>query len=157
MALVSILLSLAAVVAAVLGFLTSWVPGVGAALSFFAPALALLGIVFGSLAMSSARREQRPREVAVIGVVLNVLAFFPAVMVAMTCGMCNAMVSTGPVSLHKTFRVRMGIPPLTDAGVDRDRPSRYEPPPIASPPEDDFYPTPIPHPTGQSGAGESSD
>ena len=148
MALLSFLLSLAAGLLMFLGFLATVIPGLGAVLSFAAPALALAGIVLGSMAISRARREGRSRDFAVVAVLLNVLAFFPALMVAMTCGVCNAMVASGPIQMQRSMHVQMGFP-AGDAGLEAE-PSRLDPPPIApvepapEPPAQTVPPPPLP-------------
>lgn len=117
MALVSILLAVAAFICTLIGFLTTPIPVLGAAFSFGAAAVALGGIVLGGKSISAAKREGVPNDVGRIAVVLNVLAFIPALLVAVTCGVCNAIVSTGDVQAHRylDFNIGPGIAPQAGA------------------------------------------
>lgn len=94
MLIVSFLLAFAAFVSLVLGLLLTPVPIWGAVFSFGAPMLALSGIVIAGMKMSEATKRAQPSGVALTSVILNVLAFLPALVVAMTCGVCNACVSS---------------------------------------------------------------
>jgi hypothetical protein len=99
------------------------VPVWGAVVAFGAPVLALTGIVLGGLAMSEANRRGQPTGFAVAGVIMNLLAFVPAAVVAMTCGVCNAFMSTGDFQQVQQFQWN----PPTTQGVVRD--SGTPPPP----------------------------
>jgi len=121
MSLLSILLSVVAVLCTVLGFLTTPVPVLGAVLSFGAAALALGGIMLAGKAMSRAKREERPSDTARIAVVLNVLALVPALLVALTCGVCNALVSTGNFQASPNFRFNAGPFGPGEPDVDADQ------------------------------------
>jgi hypothetical protein len=129
MSLLSILLSVVAVLCTVLGFLTTPVPVLGAALSFGAAAIALGGIMLAGRAMSRAKLQERPSDTARIGVVLNVLALVPALLVALTCGVCNALVSTGNIQANPNFRFNVGQPGSADPDADPGQP----PQPLAPP------------------------
>ncbi|HKU37063.1 MAG TPA: hypothetical protein VJR89_02920 [Polyangiales bacterium] len=116
MGLLSILLSALAVVCAGIGVLTAVVPKVGLIFAFGAPALAVAGIMLGGSAMSRAKRAGQTSETGKLGAILSAVAFVPSVLVALTCGVCNAFFSTGDVRLHKDFRVG-GTPFGVDAGA----------------------------------------
>jgi hypothetical protein len=49
--------------------------------------------------------------------VLNVLAFIPALLVAVTCGVCNAIVSTGDVKAHRYLDFNLGPGNGPEAGA----------------------------------------
>jgi hypothetical protein len=141
MAAASIVLGVLAVVFIGLGVLATPIPVLGTVLSFTAPALALAAVVTGGVAMSRAKREGRSAEGATAGVVVGALAFVPALMVALTCGVCNALCSAstlqgGPV------RVRLGGGFGPDSGV----PFALPPPPGAKPPASPEPSTPPPAP-----------
>lgn len=116
MAIASLLLSLLAGLLCLLGFLTALIPVVGSVLSFAAPITALVGVSLGGVAWSRARDAGRGADLPVAAVVMNVLALIPALLVAFTCGVCNAMVSSGPVHIEKRFGVQFGT--LPDGGLD---------------------------------------
>jgi hypothetical protein len=120
MALVSILLAVVAFVCTLLGFVTTPIPVIGLVFSFGAAAIALGGAMLGGKAISKAKRANLPTDAARIAVVLNVIAFVPALLVALTCGVCNALFSAGNVQTRRgidfNFNPR-GIPGFaSDAG-----------------------------------------
>jgi len=131
MAILSILLSVLAAVCTLIGFLTTPIPVVGAVFSFGAAGVALGGIMLGGKAVSKAKREGSSHDVARIAVVLNVLAFVPALLVAFTCGACNAFVSTGNFQLQRDFQINVGPGMPGDAGGNA-----LPPPARARDPED---------------------
>jgi hypothetical protein len=118
MAIGSILLAVLAFIATVVGFFMSLIPVLGAVVSFGAAALALGGIVLAGRAVSAAKRTGVPNDVARVAVVVNVLALIPALLVALTCGVCNALFSSGTMQLQKdlNFKVIPGLMP----GVEPD-------------------------------------
>ena len=119
MAIVSILLSVVAFGCTVIGFFTTPIPVVGLVFSFGAAAIALGGIMLGGKATSVAKARSMPTDAARIGVILNVGAFVPALMVAFTCGVCNAVMSSGNVQVQKNFSFGSGGPSLFPGfGVD---------------------------------------
>jgi hypothetical protein len=128
MSLLSILLSVVAVLCTVLGFLTTPVPVLGAVLSFGAAGIALGGIMLAGKAMSRAKLQERPSDTARIGVVLNVLALVPALLVALTCGVCNALVSTGNIQASPNFRFNVGSPGAAAPDTDPGQPQPLAPP-----------------------------
>lgn len=140
MALGSIFLSLLAGLLTFLGFLTVLVPGWGAALSFLAPLCACGGLILGGLGLSKAKQAGRSRDVPVLAIVLNILVLLPAFAVAMTCGVCNAVGSSGSFEVHRSFHVQMTFPEPSDGG----RPPGFDaPPPLpndAGLPEDGALP-----------------
>ena len=104
----SIVLAFLALACVGIGFLTTPIPVVGTVFSFSAPALALAGVVVGGIALSRAKRAGHPGDGAIAGIILSVLALIPALLVALTCGVCNALFTAGGVDARRTFDVRMG-------------------------------------------------
>ncbi|MDD9939618.1 MAG: hypothetical protein OXU20_01020 [Myxococcales bacterium] len=112
MGILSLLLAFAAGILCLLGLLTAVIPVVGTVLAFSAPLAALAGVCLGGVSWSRARRERRAVELPVVAVMLNVMAFVPALTVALTCGVCNAMLSSGPIKVQRFGSWSVG------AGVD---------------------------------------
>lgn len=116
MGLLSILLSGLAIVCAGIGVLTTPFPVLGLIFAFGAPALAVAGVMLGGSAMSKAKRVGQTDETAKIGVILNAIAFVPSLLVALTCGVCNALFSSGNMQVQRD--IRFGSPlGSADAGV----------------------------------------
>jgi hypothetical protein len=160
MAVGSIVLAALSLASIGLGVLATPVPVLGAVFSFAAPALALGGIITGGIAMSRARRENRPRDLALAGVIASALCFVPALLTALTCGVCNALCSSGGFETRRDFHFGVqGSPagtgafggagqggpvrrapaadaPEADAGAPRPfaPPPAFPPPPIQQPP-----------------------
>jgi hypothetical protein len=103
MALISILLSVLAVICMLAGFLLTPIPVVGALFSFGAAAAALAGILLGGKAISQAKQRAQPADVGRLAVILNGLAFVPSVLVAMTCGVCNAFMTTTDFDVQRDW------------------------------------------------------
>ena len=116
MGLLSIVLSALAVVCAGIGVLTTPIPTLGLIFAFGAPVVALAGILLGGSAMSRAKREGQTSETGKIGAILSAIAFVPSVLVALTCGVCNAFFTTGDFKVHKDVRFG-GMPFSLDGGV----------------------------------------
>ncbi len=116
--LASILLAIVAFACTGIGVVTTPIRGVGELFSFGAPVLALTGCVLGGVAMSRAKRTGAPTDMARAGVILSVIAFLPAVLVALVCGTCNALFTHGDVHVQKDLRfgVNQGLPPTGGAG-----------------------------------------
>jgi hypothetical protein len=140
MGLLSILLSALAVVCAGVGVLTTPIPKLGLVFAFGAPVLAIVGIMLGGSAMSKAKKAGQTSETGRIGAILSALAFVPSVVVALTCGVCNAFFSTGNMQVQKDFHI--GVTPFgTDGGTlflpapQRVRPSDPNADPNAPEPE----------------------
>jgi hypothetical protein len=142
MGLLSILLSALAVVCAGVGVLTTPIPKLGLVFAFGAPAIALAGIMLGGSAMSKAKRAGQTSETGRLGAILSAIAFVPSVVVALTCGVCNAFFSTGDMRVQKNFQ--FGVQPFdVDGGTlnlpapqrlqPNDRNAPQEPPPSNSP------------------------
>jgi hypothetical protein len=85
----SVLLGVFAFVCMFGGMLLTVVPFVGTMLSFLGPVLSLAGIVLGGVAMSRAKQYGENDGLAVAGLVVNIVAFLPAMLVAIACGGCN--------------------------------------------------------------------
>jgi hypothetical protein len=147
----SIIVGIAAFLFMFGGFLTSIIPGVGALLSFGAPMLAIAGIVMGGLALSRAKRDGQPTGAATAGLIVNIIAVIPALVIALTCGLCNACITAGAMNPNQqqgqswwldasvTFGPTPGQPfagdaqqafPTTDGGVL----APGQPPPAFPPP-----------------------
>lgn len=71
------------------GIVLSFVPFLGAMLSFLSPVLALIGIILGGVAMSQARQGGESESLSLGGLITSVIAFVPSMLVAVTCGLCN--------------------------------------------------------------------
>jgi hypothetical protein len=82
------------------GAAMTWVPFVGTMLSFLAPVLAIAGIVLGGVAMSRAKQMGDNDGLAIAGLVVNVVAFVPAMVVALTCGLCNTICTGAMLAPH---------------------------------------------------------
>jgi hypothetical protein len=129
MGLLSILLSALAVVCAGVGVLTTPIPKLGLVFAFGAPVLAIAGIMLGGSAMSKAKRAGQTSETGRIGAILSALAFVPSVVVALTCGVCNAFFTTGDLHVQKDFR-------FNASPFGRDAGARGLPAPQRVPPAD---------------------
>lgn len=118
---------------------TLWAPTAAAAFSFGAPALALAGVVSGGMAMSRAKREKRSGDVGLAGAILSGLCLVPALITALTCGVCNALFSNGKVETHKSFdfRIQRGQPGAADPDP---QPGAPEPPPFPGEPAEPANP-----------------
>ncbi len=81
------------------GFFLTAVPIAGSVLSFGAPLLSLTGIVLGGMAMSHAKQDGG-NGVALAGLVLNIIAFLLSLAVALTCGLCNACLTSANMNPH---------------------------------------------------------
>lgn len=136
MAIVSILLAVVAFVCTLVGFLTTPIPVLGVVFSFGAAAIALGGMLLGGRAISAAKQRGMPNDSGRIAVVLNVLAFVPALLVAITCGVCNAVMSTGNMHLQRDLNFNIGPGMFGDAGVPG------LPPPPRAPDQPDQQPEP---------------
>lgn len=141
----AVLLSFVAFVCMGLGLLLTVVPVWGAVFSFGAPALAMIGMILGGRAMSEANKAGQPSGFALASVIMNALAFLPAVVVAMTCGVCNACVSAGGLQQGSTQQIQWMLPQqglqpsFRDAGAPPP-PLRDEPEPTPSTPDDPASP-----------------
>jgi hypothetical protein len=111
---------------------TLWAPVAAAAFSFGAPALALAGVVTGGMAMSRAKREKRSGDVGLAGAIVSGVCFVPALVTALTCGVCNALFSQGHVETHKTFN--FGVQSQPQQAPDRPQPGAPNPPPFPGQP-----------------------
>jgi hypothetical protein len=172
----STVLGVLSLVCIALGVLTTPIPVLGALFSFCAPALAIAGIIVGGLAMSRAKQAARRRAPAQsdageaaapglpeesrnsgrTGVIISAVALLPALLTAMTCGVCNALCSTGQIRTQRDFQfnvqrgpidARPDAGPRPDAGrpdapvpSDAARPSDEAPPPVFPPPPLDAPP-----------------
>jgi hypothetical protein len=137
----ALLLAVACFFATGLGVVLAFVPVAGAVFAFGAPVLALLGVILGGLDLSRARREGKPRDTVVLGTVLSALGFFPALLTALTCGVCNALVTSGPIEVRRGMHFRVGQGAIVDGGV---APGWPLPPPPSAPDPDHAAPAPAP-------------
>jgi len=80
------------------GFFLTAVPIAGSILSFGAPLLSLTGIVLGGMSMSRAKQEGGSNGVALAGLILNIVAFLLSLAVALTCGLCNACLTSAEMN-----------------------------------------------------------
>lgn len=79
------------------GFFTTAIPVLGSVLSFGAPLLSLGGIVMAGIAMSRAKQAGQDSGAAIAGLVVNIITFILSLLVALTCGLCNACITTAAV------------------------------------------------------------
>ena len=127
----SIVLAVLAVVSTVAGVLATPVPVAGTVFSWAAPGLALTGVILGGMDLSRRKREGKGGDAALVGVVLSVLAFFPAVATALTCGMCNALWTASPVQVRRDIRFNVRDPRSLQAVPGADGGTGTMPPPFA--------------------------
>ena len=109
---------------------TLWAPTAATVFSFCAPALALAGVVTGGMAMSRAKREKKSGDVGLAGAIVSGLCFVPAVLTALTCGVCNALWSDGQWQAQRNFNFQLGTP----RPQDPNQPAPPEPPPFPAQP-----------------------
>lgn len=177
MGLGSILLGVFALVFMFAGFVFTPIPFLGTMLSFLAPVLAIAGIVLGGVALSRARESGESEGLAIGGLVVNIVAFVPAMLVAVTCGLCNtvctglALTPPSDPNASPWYRRDAGPSPFDglfpDAGVPHAAPNApppaFPPPAIAPAPQAAPAPTqpvptqpvpapqPLPEPQGSAG------
>ncbi len=96
MAAVSLGLGALSLVLMVAGFLTTGVPYLGASLSFAAPVAALAGLITGGISLSRAKEAQESTTLPVVSLIMNGVFFLLALLVALTCGLCNALITASP-------------------------------------------------------------
>lgn len=118
------------------------VPVVGAVFAFGAPALAIAGLIMGGTSISRARRAGQGSDLALAGVIFSALCLVPALLTALTCGVCNALCSTGRIETHRDFRFGVqrgsGLPADSDAGPPHaPAPPPFPPPAAPGEPESD--------------------
>lgn len=94
MAIGSIIIGVIAFLFMVAGFFLSPVPYVGAVLSFGSPVLGIVGIVMAGVSMSRAKQTGETSGAATAGLVVNIVAFILGLAVALTCGLCNACMTS---------------------------------------------------------------
>ncbi len=99
MAPASIVLGIVAFIFMVLGFLTTGIPVVGSVFSFGSPVLALAGIITAGIAMSRAKEVGESSGAATAGLIISIVSFLLGLVVALTCGLCNACATT---AAHQT-------------------------------------------------------
>jgi len=129
----SILLGIVALISTGLGVLTTPVPVLGALFSFGAPALALAGVITGGIALSRGRQAGRATDGATAGLIVSAVAFIPALLTALTCGVCNAMCSAGDLQNQRNFHYSVGQGAGADAGVKLLPPPPLQPPAPSDP------------------------
>lgn len=121
----SIIVGIAAFLFMFGGFLTSVIPFLGTVLSFGAPLLAIAGIVLGGLGLSRAKRDGQPTGAPTAGLIVNIIALIPALLIALTCGLCNACITAGAMSPQQ------GDPWWMDGGASPFAPVPSSPPSVA--------------------------
>jgi len=145
----SIALAVLAFISMGLGFLTTPLPMLGALFSFAAPALALAGLIAGRVATARAKDAGQSTATASVGSLLSGLCLLPALMTAMTCGLCNAMLSTGKFETHRSVQWstqstgRSGAPQSAPGTQPAAPPTAPLPPSAPGAPPPAFPPPPI--------------
>ncbi|MBN8615938.1 MAG: DUF4190 domain-containing protein, partial [Deltaproteobacteria bacterium] len=92
MGLGSVILGVFSFLLMIAGVLLFWVPFLGTMLSFLSPILSIAGVILGGVAMSRAKQGMGESEgLATAGLVLNIIAFIPAMTIAVICGSCNML------------------------------------------------------------------
>jgi len=126
-----------------LGMIFSMVPVVGAVLSMGAPVLALFGVVTGGLAISRAKNSGDSSGLATAGLAVSIVAFLISLLFALTCGLCNACVSTAMMDPNNNngggvFGQQLGGtctgPNCPPSSMQPTNQSPFQPPPVANPP-----------------------
>ncbi|GAB4205451.1 MAG: hypothetical protein OHK0013_21330 [Sandaracinaceae bacterium] len=145
MGLGSIILAVFAFLCMIAGALFVMVPFLGTMLSFLSPVLAITGVVLGGVALSRAKQGMGESEgLATAGLVLNIVAFVPAMFVALTCGLCNTLCTGAYLQ-----------PSDPSAGVPWDRDGGVGSNPIEdlfAEPDSGEPPAPVPDPQGTQGS-----
>jgi hypothetical protein len=145
----SLVLALVSFVCIVFGVLLSAVPGLGAVFAFGAPALAIAGIVLGGKAMSRPKQQGAVSGVGQAGVIASTIALVPALITAMTCGVCSAFCADGGFQTQRRFNVQFGTPQQQQhpgsgaAGSGAAQPQRPDTPADPGAPPPAFPPPPI--------------
>ena len=159
MGLGSLILGIFAFLCMFAGMVLVWVPFLGTMLSFLSPILSIAGVILGGVALSRSREGQGESEgLAIGGLVVNVIAFIPAMLIALTCGLCNTLCTSAFVTPDGQTSVPWDVDagrrtnPFEDLFADAGpRPSVLPPTPITPPPPRDPTPTaptePTPTPT----------
>ncbi len=155
MNLASIALGVLALVLTFGGIVATPIPVLGTVLSFLAPVAALAGLILGGVAASRARSMGDSDGLAVGGIVTSAVALLPALLVALTCGVCNTLCSGAMLRGPDRAGARVVWPPDAaaawpgDAGAPATLPTSpglpLAPPGEAPPPA--FPPPPFDPPT----------
>lgn len=95
MAIAAILLGVFAFVAMFAGVILTIIPYAGAIFSALALIASVVGIVLAGLGKSRATQDGESTTPAMVGLVLNIVGVIFALLVFMTCGLCNACISAG--------------------------------------------------------------
>lgn len=148
MGIASVVLGVLAAVSMIAGVFLSVVPIAGSVLSFLSPVLCLFGLVLGGMALSEAKRDGLPAGLATAGIAICGITFVPSVVVALTCGLCNACASAGMVTEPPVIDAP-GIAPPDPLGTKPPLPTAPMPLPDApAEPEAPAAPTPEARPEG---------
>ena len=93
------------------GFFTTGLPVVGSILSFGSPIVALVGIVTGGVGLSRAKQTGEGEGASITGLVISIISFVIGLLVAVTCGLCNACFTAGAAGAAGTgAAVAGGLP-----------------------------------------------
>lgn len=136
----SLICGAVALLMAVGGMFLAAVPIIGSVLSFGSPVLALAGIVLGGIGHS---RSEDMKGLAIAGLVVSIIAFVLGLLVAMTCGLCNACVTAGAAgtsSAAQGFGNAGNNPANWLPQVDPNAGSTPAPPPFPAAPSDQQAP-----------------
>ncbi len=138
MAVASLILGIFSIFAAIGGVGTVMVPYLGSFLSFLAPLVALAGVILGGVGLSQANRSGEATGLAMAGLIVSGVAFLPALLLALTCGMCNAACS------NNAARTGGGVFSIFDGGVPPRMPIPAPAPAPSQPPGPSPIPAPVP-------------
>lgn len=157
MGLASLFTAIGAFLLMIGGALLAIVPILGVTMSWSAPLVALVAVVLGGIAMSRAKRDGEPAGVAVAGLTLGIVVFLLGLLLAVTCGLCGALVSNAYLNgdLDRSRNGRNGMHmrvSLPDGGMMEidpfaAPPSPAQPPPPSGTPVD---PSAAPEPTPEA-------
>ncbi len=119
----SIIAAVLAFGCALLGMLLAGIPIAGSILSFASPLIALSGLITGGVAWSKGRSAGVAHGPAIVGCVLSAMVFLPSLVIALTCGLCNACYSAALLDpeargrFSKDFHYQFGEPVDSDSAL----------------------------------------
>ncbi len=137
----SIIAAVSAFGCALLGMLLAGVPIAGSVLSFASPLVALSGLITGGVAWSKGRSAGVAHGPAIVGCVLSAMVFLPSLVIALTCGLCNACYSAALLDpdargrFTKDFHYQFGDPVDSESALGDTQAAPPSPPPAFPEPD----------------------